>query len=240
MRACHFKLTAVKLPGAIHQYRTNRPDRATAPGHRADPTDFGHVRDIRDATPAIRPARKSQNAAILLHPPQRRNQIATSAPEPTSAGTHWLQMRQLGGQNKHQETFFALACCAQSRRNQAIETFGVDLLCKLATISFDQPDTQHVQVVDLPACALPRRFLQPVIQLYGLATAFDLRLDNDFLVFRCRSQRFDGNGLVIHLRQRTGIGRTSRILNSSCSRFFCSGVACRQPGPTADEVMRQN
>src|SRR5690606_9503535 len=51
------------------------------------------------------------------------------------------------------------------RRDQAVDAVGVDLLGELAAVGIDQPHPQHVQVVDLPAGALPRRLLQPVFEL---------------------------------------------------------------------------
>src|SRR6476620_7959511 len=49
--------------------------------------------------------------------------------------------------------------------DQAIQALGVDLGRELAAIGLHQPHTHHVQVVDLPACALARSFLEPVVQL---------------------------------------------------------------------------
>ena len=62
---------------------------------------------------------------------------------------------------------------------------------KLAAVGLHQPDTQHIEVINLPAGAHTRCFFQPVVQLDRVATALDHGAHNHFLVFRRGTQRLD-------------------------------------------------
>lgn len=53
--------------------------------------------------------------------------------------------------------------------DQAVDALGIDLLRELAPVGFHQPDTQHIQVVDLPACAITRSLFEAVVELDGVA-----------------------------------------------------------------------
>src|SRR3989339_1650692 len=92
------------------------------------------------------------------------------------------------------------------RGDQAIKAFGVNFLCKLATVGFYQPDAQHVEVVNFPASADTRCFFKPVVQLHRITAPRDQGAHNHFLVIRRGPQGFDAKTQVSGLAHGTGIG----------------------------------
>ena len=99
-----------------------------------------------------------------------------------------------------------LLVALRQRGDQAVDALGVDLLRELAAVGIDQPDAEHVQVVDLPAAGLARRLLEPVVELDRVAAAAHLGAHQHFLVVGRAAERAHGHGLVADLVERAGVG----------------------------------
>ena len=87
--------------------------------------------------------------------------------------------------------------------DQAVDAVGADLLREAVAVVLDQPDAEHVDVVDLPAVA---GLLEPVVELDRIALAADLGAHDDLVVGRRRAHRLQLDRLLrAHLRQRAGV-----------------------------------
>src|SRR5690606_38140699 len=93
-------------------------------------------------------------------------------------------VRREGRTSTSETRLSAFALVARRERgDQAVDALGVDLLRELAAVGVDQPDAEHVEVVDLPAAALAGGLLEPVVDLHRIAaTATDLGAHQHLLV----------------------------------------------------------
>ncbi len=110
---------------------------------------------------------------------------------------------------------------------------AVDLLRELGAVGVDQPDAQHIEVVDLPAGALAGRLLEAVVELHRIAAASDLGAHQHVLVVGRAAERADGDGLVAHLVERAGIGAHQQGLELVLQALLlfgrCSGARPGRP-----------
>src|SRR5690606_10021550 len=93
-----------------------------------------------------------------------------------------------------------LAVLVGKAANQAIDPAARGLLVELGAVGFDQPDAEHVDVVDLPGAS---EFLQPVVELDRLAAwLHDLAAHDDIGGVVGRTQRPHPDLLVVDRRER--------------------------------------
>ena len=201
------------------------PDRAAGPQpHRESPTpaDAGAcptrqsscpVRGLRDGHQARPPGPTSQSAPARRHRPPHgaRHWRGSHA---LTCGRSQLPRNESGHPVRPVGPCRALGAARASvvgsialgqGGDQAVDALGVDFLGKLAAVGLDQPDAQHVQVVDLPAGAIAGSFLEAVIELDRIAAAADLGAHDDFVVFGLGAHRLELHGLVLDLLERAGI-----------------------------------
>ena len=173
------RLTEKLLPSASASRRHSSSTASADESKRSRARRVGHHRRLRLASAAPAPA-------------------CGSRPRPAScvSSAGRTSMRQLSPS-------CALDLLRSVKRgDQAVDALGVDLLRELAAVGLHQPHAQHVQVVDLPAGALARRLLEPVVQLDRVAAAADFGAHHHVGVVGRAALRLEADRLVVDLRER--------------------------------------
>src|SRR6185369_14349228 len=87
--------------------------------------------------------------------------------------------------------------------DQGIDAAGTQLARELVAEAVGGPQSEHVEVVDLPAGV---GLLEAIVELDRLALAHHVGADRDLVGIGAGAHRAQLDALIAHLRQRTGIG----------------------------------